>query len=79
MGEDKYFRIDKLLAQSSSRLQQFLRYSPVMFFLVSSDRSRPMLRLELMTYNEQVSTILIFSVATSIKCYRSHILCDQDS
>ena len=62
LGEDKYFRIDKLLAQSSSRLQQFLRYSPVMFFLVSSDRSRPMLRLELMTYNEQVSTVTnIFS------------------
>merc|ERR550539_320399 len=41
----------------------FLKYSPILFFLVSYDVDT--LKLELMTYNEQVFDILDFSTENS--------------
>ena len=58
---DNCIRIDKF--DSNSKDKMFLKYSPIMFFLVSFESDT--LKLELMTYNEQVFDILDFSTESS--------------
>ena len=54
-------RIDKF--DTNCKEKMFLKYSPIMFFLVSYDVDT--LKLELMTYNEQVFDIFDFSAENS--------------
>ena len=58
---DNCIRIDKF--GSNSKDKMFLKYSPIMFFLVSFEGDT--LKLEFMTYNEQVFDILDFSTDNS--------------
>ena len=54
-------RIDKFDTICQKRM--FLRYTPIMFFLISSESE--LVKLELMTYNEEVFEIVDFAVESS--------------
>ena len=54
-------RIDKL--DTICQKKMFLKYTPIMFFLVSSESE--LVKLELMTYNEEVFEIVDFAVESS--------------
>ena len=51
-------RIDKFDTICQKRM--FLKYTPIMFFLISSESE--LVKLELMTYNEEVFEIVDFAV-----------------
>ena len=53
-------RIDKL---DAFKPEIFLKYTPIMFFLVSSEHQ--LIKLELMTYNEEVFEMVDFAVDSS--------------